>query len=132
MATATRTRKLTPAQQAKAEKTAARKAEVAEQIKTFEYDEFDIVSRPYFAKYHGQNPGLIFMQDEEATDVATFKGWQERGRSVAKGAGEHTIWIRQYLGKAEAKPATATEPATEERDLFRWMAVWDIRHTTES
>lgn len=89
----------------------------------------------FATKYSWRNSCLIVMQDENATDVAGFKAWLDRGRVVRKG--QHGIKILAPAGKTagtEGKPATDTTPAVEGeegRQLYKLTTVFDIAQTDE-
>lgn len=136
--TKTRSRKASPAQREAAQ---ARRAALTEQVEEFEAmveagdaDAAILAAITRFmGKYSPRNVCMIVMQDPEATDVAGFKAWIERGRVVRKG--EHGIAIIAPAGShggVDAQPATDTTPAVEAqagRKFFKLTTVFDIRQT---
>lgn len=106
---------------------------------------FDRKTRGY-GKYSLVNRILIDMQMPEATDVATDKGWQARGRQVRKG--ERSIKINAPRGRKqdqgqeqgaaqpeEREPATAQQQDEAQqggRRKFRQMAVFDVSQTDQA
>lgn len=83
-----------------------------------------------FARFDGyseRNAMLIAMQRPGATDVSGFAAWKARGRAVRKG--ETGIRILAPAGRREATEATEDREATEARQFFRLVSVFDVSQT---
>lgn len=116
------------------EKAAAAKTALMDQLEAFEGDEHTdpiLAQLAHFAaKYSERNAMLIVMQAPEATEVAGFKAWQERGRQVRKG--EHGIRILAPAGRGASDEPTAEHPEGKPgRQFFRLISVFDISQTDE-
>lgn len=118
-----------------ARKTPAQKrAEVAalrERLDEFteDLDEAAIALITATYKYSPRNAMLIAMQRPDATDVAGFKAWRDRGRSVIPG--ESGIQILAPAGRkdaVEADPDNGVE-AEDARQFFRLVYVFDVAQT---
>lgn len=118
---------------AKAAAIAARTA-LMDQLEAFEADEHDDPTLGriiYFeSRYSLRNAMLIVMQAPEATEVAGFKAWQDRGRQVRKG--EHGIRILAPAGRGAGTEPTEGDPEGKPgRQFFRLTSVFDISQTDE-
>lgn len=115
------------------EKAIAAKAALMDQLEAFEDEEHGdpILARilHFSAKYSARNAMLIVMQNPEATEVAGFKAWQERGRQVRKG--EHGIRILAPAGRGEDEVDATGKVAKQGRQFFRLISVFDIAQTDD-
>lgn len=81
-----------------------------------------------FHRYSLNNLLLIAAQRPEATQVAGFRAWQERGRQVRKG--ERAIRIRGFSTTKVTREDPATGDETEHRlPRFPVLSVFDIAQT---
>ena len=107
-------------------------------------DELIAAALARFDGYSERNAMLIAMQCPDATDVAGFKAWIDRGRCVRKG--EHSIAILAPAGTIAAEsagkdgpgdataaesPAEGTEGCGKVRQLFKIAHVFDVAQTDE-
>ena len=86
-----------------------------------------------FHQYSFLNTILIWVQDPEATLVASYATWKKKGRWVKKGE-KARIWVRvPYFKKVVKKELdeNGREVEVEEKELvgFGWGAVFDVRQT---
>jgi len=83
-----------------------------------------------FHRYSFLNIVLIWVQDPEATLVASYATWKEKGRWVKKGEKAH-IWVRVPYYKKVTKLEVDEDEETEIKELvgFGWGAVYDVRQT---
>ncbi len=86
-----------------------------------------------FHQYSFLNTVLIWVQDPEATLVASYATWKKKGRWVKKGE-KARIWVRvPYFKKVVKKELdeNGREVEVEEKELvgFGWGAVFDVRQT---
>lgn len=84
-------------------------------------------------RYSERNAQLIVMQAPEATDVAGYRAWQDRGRQVRKG--ETGIRILAPAGQRDAQDAqtdatgNVTAEAKSARRFYKLISVFDISQT---
>lgn len=143
MSTATYRRASKMSAKKKQEVRDARAAELA-QLKT-DLAAFEESADPAFVAatlalhdgYSPRNAMLIAMQRPDATDVAPFNEWKDRGRHVRKG--EHGIRIMApagtYAAKSDDKAASdAPEGGDKAKEFmrFRAVSVFDIAQTDPS
>lgn len=86
-----------------------------------------------FHQYSFLNTILIWVQDPEATLVASYATWKKKGRWVKKGE-KARIWVRvPYFKKVKRVELdeNGREVEVEEKELvgFGWGAVFDVRQT---
>ena len=86
-----------------------------------------------FHQYSFLNTILIWVQDPEATLVASYATWKKKGRYVRKGE-KARIWVRVPYYKKVCKPELDQEGQEVEVEIqelvgFGWGAVYDIRQT---
>ena len=86
-----------------------------------------------FHQYSFLNIILIWVQDPEATLVASYATWKKKGRWVKKGE-KARIWVRVPYHKKVVKKEldeNGREVEVEVKELvgFGWGAVYDIRQT---
>ncbi|NKY53893.1 ArdC family protein [Nocardia vermiculata] len=98
---------------------------------------------PKLLRYSLGNVALIFRQADErgmtVTDVDSYKGWRNRGRSVRKGEKGLRINAPKGTEKTEADDNSTSEAPAEQADTtgegdnyrvrFRMMPVFDISQT---
>jgi hypothetical protein len=69
-----------------------------------------LAGKPYAARYKGDNPARILMQDPDATDVRGPLDWLDAGRSVRRyPEGQYGITIVQPLGNDRDKDKDAAQ-----------------------
>ena len=133
MATATRNRADRDAE--KAAEYAALTAKLEETVAAVEAGDAALLAKleHFAAIYSERNAMLIITQDPEATEVAGFVAWKQRGRQVRKG--EHGIRILAPAGTGKADVAEADDKVKVEdgaaplRRYFRMVSIFDVRQT---
>lgn len=134
----TRTRKTSATTDERRAKVAALRERLAEWQEEVG-DELIAAALARFDGYSDRNAMLIAMQCPDATDVAGFKAWLDRGRCVRKG--EHGIAILAPAGTiATGDVQAAADPGDgdggrdgdgggKKRQLFRITHVFDVAQT---
>lgn len=88
----------------------------------------------HFWQYSFSNQMMIYCQDHHATQVNSFKRWQELGRMVRKGEKSIKIWapitVRTNLVQETTDDTTGETIETPiKRTAFRLVSVFDITQT---
>jgi hypothetical protein len=89
----------------------------------------------FLDKYHGQNPKLIAMQDNNATDVDAHGAWRERGRTnIGSDNGIKIVSpaVKPWCKICREKENHVNHPAGHQFDPmvdFYYDVIYDIRHT---
>jgi hypothetical protein len=110
--------------------TATLKALIEDGVKTFSQSEnwqeyLDFCAG--FHSYSATNCALIFMQKSDATQVASFKFWNEKGRFVRKGEKAIRIFAQRF-GKQEIEREDG-ETEENEYTTFAAVPVFDVSQT---